>query len=158
MAETGSAAVGALLLRLRAEAGLTQEQLAARASLSPNAIAALERGRRRSPRGATVELLADALKLEGDTRAQFVAAARGSAALAPVRVGVDAGLGAEHDQRLAAPRGVLATLIAAPPSPLVGRADDLAFILRQLSVEGARLLTLTGPAGVGKTRRSYCSR
>jgi transcriptional regulator with XRE-family HTH domain len=69
MSETGSAAFGAMLLRLRAEAGLTQEQLAARAGLSPNAIAALERGRRRAPRGATVELLAGALELEGDTRA-----------------------------------------------------------------------------------------
>src|SRR5215831_9153858 len=84
MSDTESAAFGAVLLRLRAEAGLTQEQLAARAGLSPNAIAALEHGRRRAPRGATVELLAGALELEGDTRAQFVAAARGAAALAPV--------------------------------------------------------------------------
>src|SRR4051794_35613383 len=68
---------GALLLRHRAVAGLTQEELAARAGVSPDAIAALERGRRRAPRGTTAALLADALGLDGQARAQFIAAARG---------------------------------------------------------------------------------
>ncbi|HEV2457272.1 MAG TPA: helix-turn-helix transcriptional regulator, partial [Ktedonobacterales bacterium] len=67
---------GALLIRFRAAAGLTQEQLAARAGLSRNAIAALERGRRHTPRGATAALLADALGLDDQVRTQFVAAAR----------------------------------------------------------------------------------
>src|SRR5215831_4010403 len=71
---------GALLLRLRAAAGLTQEQLAARAGLSPKAIAALERGKRRSPRAVTVELLATALRLDADTHAQLVAVARAAGA------------------------------------------------------------------------------
>jgi predicted ATPase/DNA-binding CsgD family transcriptional regulator len=154
MADTEAATFGAVLLRLWAEAGLTQEQLAARAGLSPNAIAALERGRRRVPRGATVELLAGALGLDGDTRAQFVAAARSTAVLAPP-VGAREEHDGKRDQRVAAPRGTpatLTTLVAAPPTPLVGRADDLALILRLLTDEGARLLTLVGPAGVGKTR------
>src|SRR5262249_31476811 len=71
---------GALLLRLRAAAGLPQEQLAARAGLSPKAIAALERGKRRSPRAVTVELLANALGLDADTHAQLVAVARAAGA------------------------------------------------------------------------------
>src|SRR5258707_2884952 len=70
---------GALLLRLRAAAGLTQEQLAARAGLSPNAISALESGKRRSPRFTTVELLAAALALDGQQRNELVAAARSTA-------------------------------------------------------------------------------
>jgi predicted ATPase/DNA-binding CsgD family transcriptional regulator len=82
-----------------------------------------------------VELIAGALGLEGDTRAAFVASAR-SAAVVPA----------------ATLRGSLAALAAQPPTPLVGRADELALILRLLTVEGARLLTLVGPAGVGKTR------
>src|SRR5258707_2323278 len=70
---------GALLLRLRAAAGLTQEQLAARAGLSPDAISALESGKRRTPRFATVELLAAALALDGQQRNELVAAARANA-------------------------------------------------------------------------------
>ena len=42
--------------------------------------------------------------------------------------------------------------LPAQPTPLVGRTAELATIRRRLSDEGARLLTLTGPAGVGKAR------
>src|SRR6476619_3891646 len=76
-----SAPFGALLLRLRAAAGLTQEQLAARAGLSAAAISALESGKRRSPRFTTVELLAAALKLEPQQRRELVAAARVTAGI-----------------------------------------------------------------------------
>ena len=41
-----------------------------------------------------------------------------------------------------------------PPSPnrIIGREDDVRAIADRLSVGGVRLLTLTGPGGVGKTR------
>jgi non-specific serine/threonine protein kinase len=43
-------------------------------------------------------------------------------------------------------------LLRAQPTPLLGRADELETIRQRLVADGVRLLTLTGPAGVGKTR------
>ena len=64
-----------LLRHHRAAAGLTQEELAARAGLSVDAISTLERGARRRPRKETVALLAEALALPAEGRAAFAAAA-----------------------------------------------------------------------------------
>ena len=54
---------GARLRRLREAAGLTQEELAARAGLSRNAVGALERGIRKRPYPHTARSLAHALGL-----------------------------------------------------------------------------------------------
>ena len=53
---------GEELRRLRRRSGLSQETLAARAGLSPEAVSLLERGRR-SPRLTTMRLLAEGLSL-----------------------------------------------------------------------------------------------
>ena len=65
---------------------MTQEQLAATAGLSVQAVSMLERGTRRAPRTSTVELLAQALDLGPGERLALVEAARwkdGRAASAP---------------------------------------------------------------------------
>ena len=67
-----------VLRKLRAEAGLTQEELAEAAGLSPRAISDLERGMVTTPRKDTVRLLAEALHLAGPARAEFEAVARGA--------------------------------------------------------------------------------
>ncbi len=67
---------------MRAEAGLTQEELAEAAGLSPRSVSDLERGIHPTARKDTAELLASALGLAGPARPLFVAAARGRAALA----------------------------------------------------------------------------
>lgn len=69
---------GEFLRHARLAAGLSQEELAERAHLSREAIGALERGDRRTPRKATVDLLAEALALTISERAAFEAAARTS--------------------------------------------------------------------------------
>jgi tetratricopeptide (TPR) repeat protein/transcriptional regulator with XRE-family HTH domain len=66
-----------LLRRLRAEARLTQEELAEAAGLSPRSVSDLERGINRTARKDTAVLLAGALGLPGTVAELFVAAARG---------------------------------------------------------------------------------
>ena len=65
MPEQPGLSFAALLRRLRAEAGLTQEELAEAASLSPRSVSDLERGINRTARKDTALLLADALGLAG---------------------------------------------------------------------------------------------
>ena len=66
-----------MLRQLRAAAGLTQEELAEAAGLSPRSVSDLERGIHRTAHKDTAVLLAGALGLAEPDRALFVAAARG---------------------------------------------------------------------------------
>src|SRR6202041_440168 len=84
MGEHPALGFGGLLRQLRAEAGLTQEELAEAASLSPRSVSDLERGINRTARKDTAELLAGALDLAEPARSVFVAAARGRAPAAEV--------------------------------------------------------------------------
>ena len=84
MAEQSGLSFAGLLRRLRGEAGLTQEELAEAAGLSPRSVSDLERGVNRTAHKDTALLLADALGLAGPVRAVFVLAARGRAAAAEV--------------------------------------------------------------------------
>src|SRR6185312_7435279 len=67
---------GELLRHHRIAAGLTQDELAERASLSTRGISDLERGARGLPRKDTLEVLLQALDLSPPDRAAFVTAAR----------------------------------------------------------------------------------
>jgi predicted ATPase/transcriptional regulator with XRE-family HTH domain len=124
--------------------GWTQEELAERAQVSRMAIQALEAGRRQAPRSDTVRLLADALELAEVERGRFVDAARTHRQLPANR---PADPSSSSSPTTLAPLSQLA-----PPTELIGRADDLARAVALLQRDGVRLLTLTGPAGVGKTR------
>jgi transcriptional regulator with XRE-family HTH domain len=88
MAEQSVLDFAGLLRQLRAEARLTQEELAEAASLSPRSVSDLERGINRTARKDTAELLASALGLAEPARAVFVAAARGRAPAAEVLAAV----------------------------------------------------------------------
>lgn len=73
-----------LLQQLRAEAGITQEELAEAAGVSSRTVSDLERGIHRSAHQDTARLLADALGLTGPVRGLFAAAARGRISAAEV--------------------------------------------------------------------------
>lgn len=64
-----------LLRRLRIDAGLTQEQLAEAATVSPRSVSDLERGITQTARRDTARLLANALHLTGAIREEFETAA-----------------------------------------------------------------------------------
>ena len=133
---TALLAFGHHLKRLRLASGLTQEELAERAGISARSISELERGTIHRPRRDTVQLLADGLRLRGQQRDTFVALARGQS---------DAGV---PEAPTAPPRRFLPF----PPTPIVGRLPESAAALALILDPEMRLLTLTGPGGVGKTR------
>jgi len=140
--ETGQPTMFAdLLKQYRLTAGLTQEALAERARVSRKAVSALECGTRQAPRRDTVRLLADALGLPPEGGAALAAAATTRPRAVPSTPPAHA---ATHH----APPSNL----PAPPTPLIGRADDVTRAGALLRGAAVRLLTLVGPAGVGKTR------
>jgi len=125
---------GVQLKRLREAAGLTQEELAERAGLSRNAVSSLERGERRRPYPHTVRALADALGLSADERVTLVAAVPG------------------RDDEYPATRATRPEpTIPLPATPVLGRQPDVGAVRSLLEGGDARLVTLTGAGGVGKT-------
>ena len=126
---------GALLKRYRLEAGLSQEALAARAELSTRAISDLERGVKRTPHFDTLKLLTGALSLSEQQRALLLASARPELATT------------SDVPSLSSPIPV-----PLPPTRLIGREQERSRVLALLQSTGIRLLTMTGPGGVGKTR------
>jgi predicted ATPase/DNA-binding XRE family transcriptional regulator len=124
---------GAQLKALREAAGFTQEELATIAGLSVHAVSALERGHRRRPQLETVRALSAALDLAGPTRDALFASAR-------------AGSHTTSSDQL---EGIA---LPVPLTALLGRDDDLEALRQWMADPTARLITLTGSGGVGKTR------
>lgn len=119
-----------LLRRHRLGAGLSQEALAEETGLSVDAIGLLERGERQRPQRHTLGVLVDALALNDDDRGHFLAAARSPSRAVDQKVSGD---------------------LPYQTTPILGRDSEIE-TLTALLRGSARVLTLTGPGGVGKTR------
>ena len=124
--------LGAALKKHRLAAGMTQEELAERAGISARTVSDVERGLRTAVHRDTGHRLANALGLaDEDLRAFDSLAAARQASPLPVP-----------------PAGRLPQV----PTPFLGRTAELDTISGVLQGSDVRLLTLTGPGGIGKTR------
>jgi predicted ATPase/DNA-binding XRE family transcriptional regulator len=125
---------GERLRQLREAAGLTREQLAERAGLTAKGIGALERGERQRPYLHTFQALATALGLSEEERNSLAVTLRSRAGSPQVSVPISP-----------------ANTLPVPLTPLIGRERDTVAVKRLIGA-ARRLVTLTGPGGVGKTR------
>jgi len=173
-ADAGPESFGLLLRGYRGKRGLTQVELAERAGLHAQEISQLERGVVRRPRSTTVQFLADALKLDAQERATFIATARREHG--PDGVAGQTSVSASPPDpaaRLVDAEALLATLPSdglpdrAPlpagsrmplaPNPLfVGRGDELLQVADALkggdTVALGQVVASTGLGGLGKTQ------
>lgn len=127
-------AVSELVHRHRLRLGMSQRELAERSGVSERAIRNIERGTR-IPRRETLRLVASALQLEDGDMVALLAAARPGAA-----PGLDL------------PTVVTALNIPSVHGELIGRTGQLRVLVDVVTGGRRRLVTITGPTGVGKSR------
>ena len=138
---------GALLRHLRKRARMTQGDLAAAAGYSVAYISALEKDQRRPAPQMVAARFIPALAVTGEQRLldrllelAVAAAAIDGAAETAAATPIDP---------VAHPLPPHSAL--PPPVKLVGRAAEVDAICQRLASHPGRLLTLTGPPGIGKT-------
>ncbi|HEY3231200.1 MAG TPA: helix-turn-helix domain-containing protein, partial [Roseiflexaceae bacterium] len=149
---------GRWLRRRRKALDLTQQELGQRAGCAEGTIRKLEADDMR-PSKQIAERLADQLGVPATERAAFVSFARSQSRPAVFTV-------AAGDQVAQATRSPAAPILEqsadsilaprrnlpAPPTPLIGRAADVAAVRDRLLNIDVRLVSLLGPPGIGKTR------
>ena len=150
MTEPPPLSFAGLLRQLRAEAKLTQEELAAAAGVSPRSVSNLERGINRTAHKDTAVLLAGALGLTGQAEELFVAAARGNVPAAQVLAAAE---GAGPGAVVGSPYRGLAVFGERDAGWFFGREAAAVALLDRMSrlLAGAGLLVVSGASGAGKS-------
>ncbi|HZO30638.1 MAG TPA: helix-turn-helix domain-containing protein [Chloroflexota bacterium] len=136
-----------LLRQHRAEAGLTQEALADRSGLGLRSIQGLELGETR-PRRETVRRLVEALRLAPEDAATLVQV---GVSVSRQREAASSGVGAAR--RGHAPGQIARHNLPVQVTSFIGRERELVELRERLG--SARLLTLTGTGGCGKTASPF---
>jgi len=153
VAEQPGLSFAGLLRQLRAEARLTQEELAEAAGVSPGSVSNLERGINRTAHKDTAVLLAGALGLAGPAGELFVAAARGKAPAADVLVAARDGATPRHTGVTGSPYRGLTAFYEQDAGFFFGREAAAIEMLDRMSrsLGGAGLLVVSGVSGAGKS-------
>ncbi len=139
---------GGWLKERRKELDLTQIELGERVGCSEDTIQKIESGERR-PSKQIAQRLAECLHIPPDEHETFILSAREphSASSSPSRF-------SHATRRNESPVQANLTKLPTPLTPLIGRQDAVTQVRDYLLRDGVRLLTLTGPPGIGKTRLS----
>lgn len=130
--------------RRRKALGLTQAMVAQQIGCATVTLKKIEADERR-PSAQIAELLAACLKLTTDERVRFLCVARGEQAVTLLATPPPPG------NSTPSPIDRPATTLPVPLTSLVGRKQELAAIATLLRRKQTRLVTVTGPGGIGKT-------
>ena len=149
MADQQALSFAGLLRQLRAEARLTQEELAQAASVGTRSVSDLERGIHATAHKDTAGLLAGALGLAGPVRTLFIAAARGKAPAAEV-------LTARQTQTPGAFAAAATRALPRDLAAFTGRQAELGLLIGGIDALAANgavvgIHAIDGMAGIGKT-------
>jgi predicted ATPase/transcriptional regulator with XRE-family HTH domain len=139
-----SVSFGYWLSRQRKALDLTQHALADLVGYSVATLKKIEADERR-PSRQMAEQLADYLGIPDDQRAIFIECARGLRPMDRMPL---------TREMVPGPNAPRPSNLPTPLTPLIGREAEAAAVKRYISLPGTRLLTLTGPPGIGKTRLS----
>lgn len=138
---------GARLRILRLRARLTQAELGRAVGYSDAQISRLELGRRPPDVSMLVALFFPALGLEAQsTEAHELLSLAGA-----VRDSVPEQASLAVPAAVVTPPAARSSALPAPPTPLIGRVHERAALTALLTPGAARLVTLLGTAGIGKT-------
>lgn len=145
---THSLSFGVFLRQMRKRAGMTQSDLAAAVGYSVSFISSLEKESRQPDMATVAQHFVPALGLQDDPHlavrlVELAAAARGERSPAPITSARHSHITHSHDER---------TCLPTPPTPLLGREDEVYTLCNRLLGHGGRLMTLLGPPGIGKSR------
>jgi predicted ATPase/transcriptional regulator with XRE-family HTH domain len=144
-----TASFGQWLKTRRQELDLTQERLAEEAGCSVDTVRKIEAGRRR-PSRQIADIFASRLNVAPEVRTAFIEWARGGPGIEEASPG-----SAQPEPRSRTTLSVQphpTSYLPASLTPLVGREREIAQARNLLWRTTTRLLTFTGPPGIGKTR------
>lgn len=150
-----TATFGDLLRQLRRRAGMTQSDLAAAVGFSEAQISRLEKNLRLPNLEVIATVFVAALGLQEEPQValrlvELAALARGEKPPTTLTI--------QREVRQIAAEEIHREIHAVPghlpipPTPLIGREQDLDLICKRIAGHHGRLFTLIGPPGVGKTR------